>query len=153
MRIFSPFIVVGVAAFVVSLAGCGKEASVDAALDNAVKEMQTPPPDAQVATPAVQAPPPPASSAASAKPAPAATTQVAQQMNQAVASYKGGNYEDAVRRLQWLRAQKGNTPQQIMALQEATAAVMADIYALAARGDARAKLAVKEYERLQNASQ
>lgn len=72
-------------------------------------------------------------------------------MTQAVASYKAGQYVDAVTRLQWLRARKGNTPEQIMALQEATAAVMGEIYARAARGDAVAQKAVKEYERLQNA--
>ena len=83
-------------------------------------------------------------------PTAAATTPVSQQMTQAVASYKSGHYEDAVVRLQWLRARKGNTAEQILALQEATAAVMGEIYARAARGDPAAQKAVKEYERLQN---
>jgi hypothetical protein len=73
-------------------------------------------------------------------------------MNQAVAAYKSGNYEDAVSKLQWLRAQKGTTPQQLTALQEATAAVMGEIYARAQKGDARAVAAVKQYEALQNAN-
>jgi hypothetical protein len=72
-------------------------------------------------------------------------------MTQAIASYKSGHYEDAVTRLQWLRGRKGNTPEQLMAIQEAMAAVMGEIYARAARGDAAAQKAVKEYERLQNA--
>jgi hypothetical protein len=72
-------------------------------------------------------------------------------MTQAVISYKAGQYVDAVTRLQWLRARKGNTPEQIMALQQATAAVMGEIYARAARGDPVAQKAVKEYERLQTA--
>ena len=71
-------------------------------------------------------------------------------MNQALASYKSGNFEDAVTQLQKLRAQPVMTPQQRMALQDAMAAVMTDIYTRAANGDARAQQAVKEYERMQN---
>lgn len=41
------------------------------------------------------------------------------------------------------------TPQQRMALNDAMAAVMANIYALAANGDARAVQAVKQHEKLQ----
>lgn len=42
--------------------------------------------------------------------------------------------------------------QQRMALNDAMAAVMGDIYALAAKGDPRAVQAVKQYELLQNKS-
>lgn len=72
-------------------------------------------------------------------------------MNQAMVAYKSGKLEDAVVQLQKLRAQSAITPQQRMALQDAMAAVMTDIYARAAKGDARAQQAVKEYERMQNA--
>ena len=72
-------------------------------------------------------------------------------MNQALASYKSGDYEDAVTRLQQLRATRAITTEQRMALQDAMASVMADIYARAARGDARAKQSVKQYEQLQTA--
>ncbi len=80
-----------------------------------------------------------------APPAPAP----AQEMQQAVQAYKGGQFEDAVVRLQRLRATPAMSAQQRMALNDAMAAVMTDIYALAAKGDPRAIQAVKQYELLQ----
>ncbi len=71
-------------------------------------------------------------------------------MKQAVEAYKGGQLEDAVTRLQKLRATTTMTAQQRMALNDAMAAVMTDIYALAAKGEPRAVQAVKQYELLQN---
>jgi len=88
-------------------------------------------------------------------PAPANTPEAApapapaQEMQQAVRAYKGGQFEDAVNRLQKLRATPGLSAQQQMALNDAMAAVMNDIYALAAQGDQRAAQAVKQYEKLQ----
>jgi hypothetical protein len=73
----------------------------------------------------------------------------AQEMKQALAAYKGGNLEDAVTRLQKLRATRAMTPQQRIALNDAMAAVMTEIYDLAAKGDARAIQAVAQYERMQ----
>jgi hypothetical protein len=70
-------------------------------------------------------------------------------MQQAVQAYKGGQFEDAVVRLQRLRATPAMSAQQRMALNDAMAAVMTDIYALAAKGDPRAVQAVKQYEQLQ----
>ena len=70
-------------------------------------------------------------------------------MNQAVAAYKAGNLEDAVTRLQKLRASPVMTPQQRMALNDAMAAVMSEIYAMAEKGDGRAIAAVKQYEFMQ----
>ncbi len=70
-------------------------------------------------------------------------------MKQAVDAYKGGQLEDAVTRLQKLRATPTMTAQQRMALNDAMAAVMTDIYAQAAKGDARAIAAVKRYEQMQ----
>lgn len=78
-----------------------------------------------------------------------ATPAPAQEMKQAVQAYKGGQFEDAVTRLQKLRATTTMTAQQRMALNDAMAAVMADIYALAAKGDQRAIQAVKQYEKMQ----
>ena len=69
-----------------------------------------------------------------------------QQMNQAVVAYKAGNLEDAVTRLQKLRASPVLTPQQRLALNDAMAAVMTEIYTMAEKGDARAIAAVKQYE-------
>ena len=70
-------------------------------------------------------------------------------MNQAVVAYKSGNLEDAVTRLQTLRASPVLTPQQRLALNDAMAAVMTEIYTMASKGDARAIAAVKQYEYMQ----
>jgi hypothetical protein len=78
--------------------------------------------------------------------APAAQQSPRQEMNQAVTLYKSGDYEKAVMRLHTLRDRATLTPQQNMALQDAMAAVMTDMYRRAADGDARAQQAVKQYE-------
>ncbi len=70
-------------------------------------------------------------------------------MRQALANYKNGELVDAVTRLQQLRATPALTAQQRMAVQDGVAAVMNEIYAMAARGDARAIQAVKQYEDMQ----
>ena len=93
----------------------------------------------QTEQPAQPEPPP------DATPAPAP----AQEMKQAVAAYKSGDLEDAVTRLQKLRATPVMSPQQRMALNDAMAAVMGEIYGLAANGNQRAIQAVKQYETLQ----
>ena len=79
----------------------------------------------------------------------AAATSPSAEMNQALAAYKGGQLDDAVTRLQKLRATSALTPQQRIALNDAMASVMTEIYALAAKGDARAIQAAKQYEKLQ----
>jgi hypothetical protein len=135
-----------VGVFGISTTSCNKKPSADQALDEALKALAQPGTGQQASPPPGQTPPP-----TLATPSPTiAATPVSLQMTQAVVSYKSGHYEDAVVRLQWLRAREGNTPEQLMALQEAMAAVMGDIYARAERGDAAARRAVKEYERLQN---
>ena len=73
-------------------------------------------------------------------------------MKQALAAYKSGDLQDAVTRLQKLRATPAMTPQQRIALNDAMAAVMTEIYGLAAKGDARAMQAVKQYEQMQTQS-
>ena len=145
-RIVTLTTIATIGAIAFACAGCSKKSDADSALNNAVKAMAEPAPSAP--------PPAPAVAPAPAQPAPQAApkVEVSQQMNQAVAAYKSGNYEDAVSKLQWLRAQKGTTPQQLTALQEATDAVMGEIYARAQKGDARAVAAVKQYEALQNAN-
>ncbi|MFM7556648.1 MAG: hypothetical protein ACKPAH_15295 [Verrucomicrobiota bacterium] len=92
-----------------------------------------------------KAPVAPAEGDAPPGPAPAA------QVKQAVADLKAGKMEDAVNRLQLLRAQPAMSPEQRMALQDSIASVMQEIYAMAQNGDARAKAAVAQYERLQTA--
>jgi len=86
---------------------------------------------------------------AEATPAAAPNPPPQQMMNQALASYKSGNFEDAVTRLQLLRSTPTLTPEQRMALQDGIAAVMAEVYALAEKGDQRAVQAVKQYETMQ----
>ena len=130
------------------LAACGKKPDVNTELDRAAKSMQADAAPASAA-PAAAQPSQPAPATA-----PAVATQAAapaEQMNQAMVSYKSGNFEDAVTRLQRLRAQGATTAQQTLALQDAMAAVVNDLAARAAKGDMRAKAALKQYEALQNA--
>ena len=138
------------------LIGCGHKAPdaktelEKAATALAQEDKQAP---AAAPEPAVEAQP-----AAVAQPAaPAEPTAIApppnasQQMLQALASYKTGELEDAVTRLQKLRATPTLTAQQRMVVQDSVAAVMNEIYQMAAKGDARAIAAVKQYETLQTA--
>ena len=124
------------------VAGCRKKATTigNADLDTAA--------DKFTAASSALVVPPPAAGDNSTPPAPSGPA-LATEMTQAVQSYKGGQFEDAVTRLQKLRAQPRLTAQQQMALNDATASVMADIYALAAKGDQRAVQAVKQYEKMQ----
>ena len=92
----------------------------------------------------------PAAPAEGATDAPAGAAP-AEQVKQAISDFKSGKMEDAVNRLQLLRAQPAMTPEQRMALQDSIASVMQEIYAMAQNGDARAKAAVAQYERLQTA--
>lgn len=92
-----------------------------------------------------KAPAAPAEGGAEATPGPAP----AEQVKAAVADFKAGKMEDAVTRLQLLRAQPVMSPEQRMALQDSIASVMQEIYAMAQNGDARAKAAVAQYERMQ----
>ncbi len=71
-------------------------------------------------------------------------------MNQAMTLYKSGDYPNAMAHLQTLRQRSALSPQQNMAVQDAMAAVMTDIYTRASKGDARAQQAVKEYEQSKN---
>jgi hypothetical protein len=131
------------AAAMVCLGGCGKKGATGELekAANALAESAPAPAPAPVVTPENPNPQP-------AGPPPAAP---AQEVKQALASYKAGNMEDAVTRLQKLRSQSGITPAQRMALQDSIAAVMSEIYGLAAKGDTRAISAVKQYEAMQTA--
>lgn len=73
----------------------------------------------------------------------------AAQVKEAIAEFKAGKMEDAVTRLQLLRSATVLTPEQRMALQDSMAAVMAQVYAQAEKGDARAIAAVAQYEKMQ----
>jgi hypothetical protein len=122
-------------ALIIGIAGCGRK-SVDAKtqIDQAAQEMVK----------AEAAQPSPATATATASP-----LKPAQQMNDALAAYKNGNLEDAVTRFQAMRARTAMSGAELMALNNAMAAVMADIYARAAKGDVQAQKAVQDYQRLQ----
>ena len=124
--------------------GCSRKPDAKTELEKAATELAKADPAPVAPAPVNQAPIPQAVPvAAPASPAP-------QQMNQAMAAYKEGKLEDAVTRLQKLRASPVMSPQQRMALNDAMAAVMSEIYTMAAKGDARAIAAVKQYEYLQS---
>ena len=123
------------------LAGCGGKPSAEAELQRAAVAIEQAP--APVPAPAPAPAPDPAQPAPQAAPPPADT------MNQAIAAYKSGNLEDAVTRLHRLRATPTMTPEQRIALNDAMAAVMAEIYTMAEKGDRRALQAVWQYEQMQ----
>ncbi len=132
------------ATLAVALPGCNKQTDANSELEKAATTMaNAEPAPALAAAPSQPAQPLQPAPAAEASPAPA------QQMSQAMVAYKAGNLEDAVTRLQKLRAMPTMTPQQRIAMNDAMAAVMTDIYSLAAKGDGRAIQAVKQYELLQ----
>ena len=126
-----------------ALSGCSNKTDANSELEKAASTMATEEP-APAPVPLPSQPLQPAS-APEAAPSPAP----AQQMSQVMLAYKAGNLEDAVTRLQKLRALPTMTPQQRMAMNDAMAAVMSEIYILAGKGDSRAIQAVKQYEQLQ----
>jgi len=123
------------AALAIILTGCGKKTDANSELERAVSAMNQ-------SAPAQPAQPSTATATAPARPP-------AQEMNQAMAAYKGGNFEDAITRLQNLRAAPVMTPAQRIAVNDATAAVMSELYTLAEKGDARAIQAIKHYQQMQ----
>jgi len=125
--------------------GCGSKRDVNSELQKAAAAMAQPEP-AQEAQPPVAEATQQAPSATAAQTTPAHT--LGQQMNQAIAAYKAGNLDDAVVGLEKLRATPVMSAEKRMALNDAMAAVMSEIYALAEKGDARAIQAVKLAEQM-----
>ena len=123
-------IVVGAA---VGLIGCGKPDPV-AEMEKAAATMEKSPASAPVTQP-------------TAEPAPVPAREV----KQAITDFKSGKLEDAVTRMQMLRAQPTMSPDQRMALQDSIGAMMTEIYSLAEKGDPRAIAAVAQYEKMQTA--
>jgi len=126
------------AAIAVAFSACHKNQDPVFELEKAAAAMAAP----------ETAPAAPAAPEAGPRPAPA-TPPPAKQVQQAITDFKAGNMEDAVVRLQLLRATSVLSPQQRMALQDSVAAVMTEIYTLAEKGDPRAKAAVVRYEQMQ----
>lgn len=130
---------------VVALPGCSKKTDASAEMEKAASALATAEPTPDPAAAAQPAQPIQAAPAPDTTPSPAPAAQ----MSQAMVAYKAGNLEDAVTRLQNLRAMPTMTSQQRMAMNDAMAAVMSDIYILASKGDSRAIQAVKQYEQMQ----
>ena len=136
-----PLAVLILAVSIVAVAGCKKQSDANAALDNAVKILEKS--DAgQPSSPAAPSTAP-GQETVSSQP-------VAQQMSQAMTAYKGGNYDDAVSRLHLLRTTAVKTPEQTMAVQDAMAAVMTDLYDRAAKGDVKAQQAIRQHQENRN---
>jgi hypothetical protein len=94
-----------------------------------------------------------------AAPAPQASTQQspnfptalpAQQVSQALTLLKEGKYTETIVQMEMARYNPNKTPQQMIAIQDAMAAVMSDLYTRAANGDAPAKQAIKQYQENRN---
>jgi len=134
VSILSPFLFIG----------CSKK-DATSELEKAASTMSQPEPAQPVAAPEPVTP-----SAPAAQPAVASTPKAqAQEMSQALAAFKAGELDDAVIRLQKLRATPVMSPEKRIAVNDAIAAVMNQIHDMAEKGDARAKQALKTYETLQ----
>ena len=114
------------------LVGCQKKTDATSELKSAVKVLEQPgsvqPATAQPGQNGTAVPP------------------VAQQVDQAINSFKAGNYSDAIGLMEKAGTNPTRTPGQTIAVQDAMAAVMRDLYARAARGDAAAQQAIKQYK-------
>jgi hypothetical protein len=130
-RIQNSTVVPILTSFVLVIAGCHRQGDANAEMAKAVKELEQAAPG-QPSAPASTGPP------------------VAQQMNEAMVAYKGGDYLEAVMRLEVLRSKAIKTPDQTMAVQNAMAAVMTELYSRAEKGDTRAQQAIKQYQEERN---
>ncbi len=126
--------------------GCSKK-DATSELQKAATAMSQPEATQPAPTPE---PAPQTPSPAAAQPAAVSTPKAqAQEMSQALAAYTAGELDDAVVRLQKLRATPVMSPEKRIVVNDAMAAVMGEIYALAQKGDARAIQAVRTYETMQ----
>jgi hypothetical protein len=132
----------------VFLTGCNHQVDAKTELEKAATVLDQP--SVASGSPTAEAPPPPTESpAAVPEPVAGLAATPAQEMHLAISSYKTGELEDAVTRLQKLRATPTLTAEQRMAVQDSVAAVMTEICTLAAKGDPKAIQAVKQYELMQ----
>ncbi len=125
----------------VLLSGCSKKTDVNAELEKAVKVLDGSNP-AQSPTP--QAP------TVQPQNAPIAQMAPAQQVNEALTSLKEGKYTETITYMESARSNPRKSPEQMMAIQNAMAAVMNDLYARAANGDAAARQAINKYNEERN---
>ena len=131
MKNFSSLVTLAFAVLV-GTAGCGRKTDASSELQRAVEAV---------------------SPKASAPPTQTSTPTPASQLDQALNSFKGGNYNDAVTQLHTVIVEGSNgklpmTPQQFMAVQDASRSVLGELSIRAVKGDAKAQQAINEYERL-----
>ena len=126
----------GLVLLVATATGCHKPADASADLANAVKVLEQ--------VPAGQPAPPQGNPNGQGSP------PASQQVNEALTAYKGGSYADAIGCMELARLNPNKTPAQTMAIQDAMAAVMADLYTRAAKGDVAAQRAIAQYQENRN---
>ena len=136
MRIQKPFggtVLILLSALLV--VGCSKKPDASTELAKTVKVLeQTAPAPQAAAQPSANAP----------------TALPAQQVSQALASLKEGKYTETIVQMEKARYNPNKTPQQMIAIQDAMAAVMSDLYTRAANGDSAAKQAIAKYQAERN---
>jgi hypothetical protein len=147
MKIDLPIMMMFGATLALSACGCSRKSDAKTQMEKAVNALSAAEPAPAAAPQVPSQPTQPVEATTTSQPAPAPSAS--QQMKEALAAYKAGNLEDAVTRLQKLRATPAMTPEKRIALNDAMGAVMTEIYSLAEKGDPRAKLAVKQYEQMQ----
>ena len=119
----------------ISLLGCRKQSDAGTELANTVKVLEQPAPAPQATVQAVQS---------------TAPNQPAQQVSQALNALKAGKYSETISQMEMARSNPSKTPQQMIAIQDAMASVMSDLYTRAANGDAAAKQAIAKYQAERN---
>ncbi len=124
------------------LSGCGKKTDAATELSNTVKVLEKPDPGQQASAPQVAAPQTPNS--------PPTQLPPAQQVSQALTSLKAGKYADTIIYMESARSNPNKSPAQMMAIQDAMASVMNDLYTRAANGDAAARAAINKYNEERN---
>lgn len=137
MKMHPPVLTALALTVLLGVAGCGRKADATRELQRASEAMGAAP-SPQPVPAGAQTPPTPA-----------------QHVEEVRASFKDGKYNDAVTQINTLLVEGSSgkqpmTPQQYMALQDAAGAVLGDLYARAAKGDAKAQQAIKEYQRLRH---
>jgi hypothetical protein len=133
------------------MAGCSRKADAKTELEKAASVLAQEDKGPAAPAPSPAQPAPTAQAPTVTEPVAPPPIPASQQMQEAMASYKTGQLEDAVTRLQKLRRTPTLTAEQRIAVQNSVAAVMNEIYEMASKGDARAIAAVRQYEEMQTA--
>lgn len=140
--ILNPFTILVLAVSVLGLAGCSKKTDASTELENTVKVLEKSNPQTPTLIPQAAGQPNPN--------APLNQVLASQQVSQALTSLKAGKYTDTIIYMESARSNPNKTPAQMMAIQDAMAAVMNDLYTRAANGDMLAQQAIKKYQEERN---